>query len=69
MHNRELFEREMKRNNIAINQMAELLGISRTAFYRKRYGKSEFTQSEIQKSVECLKLKTPVGIFFDGEVS
>lgn len=59
-----LLEYEMKKNNINIAKMCDILGISRSAFYRKCNGISEFTQSEIQTIVECLNLDTPVGIFF-----
>ncbi len=54
---------------IGKSQMCEELGISRSAFYRKCNGKSEFTQGEIEKIVSILHLKTPVGIFFKEEVS
>ena len=45
-------------------EMCEKLGISRSAFYRKCMGISEFTQGEIQKIVNILNLKSPMGIFF-----
>ena len=45
------------------------IGISRSAFYRKCRGITEFTQSEIQKIVEYLQLESPMGIFFDEKVS
>ena len=59
-----LLEYEMKKNNINIAKMCDILGISRSAFYRKCNGISEFTQSEIQTICDCLNLDTPVGIFF-----
>lgn len=43
--------------------MCEMLGISRTAFYRKCNGKSEFTQSEIQKIAEYLHLDNLMDVF------
>ena len=55
--------------NIGINRMCEELHMSRSAFYRKRNGISEFTQSEIAKIVEILELESPVGIFFAEKVS
>jgi hypothetical protein len=54
----------MKENGKTISDMCSVLGISRSAFYRKCNGKSEFTQSEIQKTVEFLNLDSPMEIFF-----
>ena len=67
--NKALLEYEMKKKNITIKMMCERLGISRSAFYRKCNGKSEFTQSEIQTIVDVLQLKSPMGIFFNEKVS
>ncbi len=60
-----LLEYEMNKRNVTIGEMCDVLGISRSAFYRKCTGKSEFTQSEIQTIVDYLKLNSPVGIFFN----
>ena len=62
--NKALLEYKMKANGKSIVDMCEMLGISRSAFYRKCNGKSEFTQSEIQKIVVFLHLDSPVEIFF-----
>lgn len=62
--NKALLEYEMNRKNISIGTMCEILGISRSAFYRKCNGKSEFTRAEIQKVVEILQLDSPMDIFF-----
>ena len=62
--NKALLEYKMKENGRSIVDMCEMLGISRSAFYRKCNGKSEFTQSEIQKIVVYLKLESPMEIFF-----
>lgn len=62
--NTALLEYEMKRKGKSISDMCQMLEISRTAFYRKRNGISEFTQSEIKKIVDYLDLKSPVEIFF-----
>lgn len=56
---------EMNKRGITIKMMCEKLGISRSAFYRKCNGITEFTQSEIQTTVDYLGLETPVGIFFN----
>jgi transcriptional regulator with XRE-family HTH domain len=67
--NKALLEYKMKEKGKSISDMCEMLGISRSAFYRKCNGKSEFTQSEIQKIVDFLELDSPVEIFFTHRVS
>ena len=62
--NKALLIYEMNKKNISIKMMCEKLGISRSAFYRKCNGITEFTQSEIQTTVDYLGLESPVGIFF-----
>ena len=64
-----LLEYEMKKRGVSIADMCEKLDCSRSAFYRKCNGISEFTQSEIQTIVDYLGLESPVGIFFTGKVS
>ncbi|MBR5594032.1 MAG: helix-turn-helix transcriptional regulator [Bacteroidaceae bacterium] len=59
-----LLEYEMKKKGVTIEEMCKIIGISRSAFYRKCNGTSEFTQSEIQTIVDYLKLESPMGIFF-----
>ena len=66
---KELLEYEMKKRGIKIGDMCAKLGVSRSAFYRKCTGVSEFTQSEIQTIVDYMKLDSPVGIFFNPKVS
>lgn len=67
--NKAKLEYEMSIHNISKSDMCAMLGISRSAFYRKCNGESEFTQSEIQKIVDILNLESPMGIFFNGKVS
>ena len=62
--NKALLEYKMKINGKSILDMCEMLEISRSAFYRKCNGISEFTQSEIKKIVDYLHLASPVDIFF-----
>lgn len=64
-----LLEYEMNKRGVSKSDMCTMLGISRSAFYRKCVGESEFTQGEIQKIVDFLNLETPVGIFFKSKVS
>lgn len=60
---------EMAKKQIGRQKMCDILGISRSAFYRKCNGISEFTQGEIQKIVDVLGLESPMGIFFAEKVS
>ena len=62
--NKALLEYAMSGKGKSISNMCEMLGISRSAFYRKCNGKSEFTMSEIKKIVDFLELDSPVEIFF-----
>lgn len=64
-----LLEYEMKKRGVTIGDMCAKLGCSRSAFYRKCNGISEFTQSEIQIIVDFLDLDSPMGIFFSNRVS
>lgn len=67
--NKALLEYKMKLNGKNISDMCKVLGISRSAYYRKCKGTSEFTQSEISKIVQYLNLDSPVEIFFANQVS
>lgn len=67
--NKALLEYKMKEKGKSISDMHKMLGISRSAFYRKCTGKSEFTHSEIQKVVDYLELDSPMDIFFTHKVS
>ena len=62
-------EYEMKRRNVSKGDLCNYLGISRSAFYRKTHGITEFTQREIQCIIDVLHLDSPMGIFFTNEVS
>lgn len=59
----------MDKQGVSIQDMCAKLNMSRSAFYRKSNGISEFTQSEIQRIVDILKLESPMGIFFSEKVS
>lgn len=60
---------EMKDRHISCQEMCNKLGMSRSAFYRKCKGITEFTQGEIQRIVDILGIESPVGIFFAEKVS
>ena len=59
-----LLEYEMKKKGYSIERLCKEIGVSRSAFYKKCNGKSDFTQSEIQAIVKLLQLDSPVAIFF-----
>jgi len=63
------FRYEMEKRKVTPAMLCDVLNISKSAFYRKINGSSEFTQSEIQKIVDFLNLDSPVGIFFREKVS
>ncbi len=62
-------EYEMKSRGVTVEKMCEDIGMSRSAFYRKCRGISEFTITEISKIVDYLGLDSPMGIFFAEKVS
>lgn len=62
-------EYEMKTRGITIERLCADLHISRSAFYRKCNGISQFTQKEIQSIVDYIGLDSPMGIFFTEKVS
>ena len=65
-------EYEMKMKGITAAEMCNALQISRSAFYRKCNGKTEFTRMEIEEIIEILgidKVEALEGIFFDEKVS
>lgn len=64
-----LLEYEMKKKGYTVEKMCKEIGVSRSAFYKKCNGKSDFTQSEIQKIVDLLGLESPMAIFFTKQVS
>ena len=60
---------EMQKKHVTIQDMLRELSMSRSTFYRKCNGISEFTRGEIQKIVDYLELDSPMGIFFAEKVS
>lgn len=57
-------EYEMKIRGITVEKMCEDIGMSRSTFYRKCRGISEFTITETQAIVDYIGLESPMGIFF-----
>ena len=62
-------EYEMKSRGITIEKMCTDIHMSRSAFYRKCNGITQFTQREIQSIVDYIGLESPMGIFFTEKVS
>ena len=62
-------EYEMKNQGMSAEELCQAIGISKSAYYRKLKGKSEFTLGEITKIIDTLHLDSPVGIFFAEKVS
>lgn len=62
-------EYERKKKGVTVAALCKYLGISRSAYYRKLNGTSEFTQGEIQMIIDLLELESPMGIFFAQKVS
>lgn len=67
--NKARLEYEMSIRGVTRTELCNAIGISKSAYYRKCNGTSEFTQGEIQKIVDFLGLETPMGVFFDAKVS
>ena len=68
MNKQKLMER-MKQCGVSITYAYKYLKISRSAFYRKCNGLSEFTLREIQELMVLLDLKNGDDIFFEKKVS
>lgn len=62
-------EYEMKSRGITIEKLCNDIHMSRSAFYRKCNGITQFTQGEIQSIVDYIGLDSPMGIFFTEKVS
>lgn len=62
-------EYAIKKKKLTYKEVCEALNISRSAFYRKSRGISEFTQSEISILIDLLDLENPCEIFFANNVS
>ena len=69
--NRFKLEYEIKSRGFTIDEFCKGIGISRSAYYRKCDPDcaSEFTLSEVKKTLEFLGLDSPMGIFFEVKVS
>lgn len=70
MTNSEMLMSRIRECGFTISQFADEMGITRQGLYKKIYNKSEFKQSEIEKSSRILKLnaKQEKEIFFAAYV-
>jgi len=67
--NKQLLLKKMEEKGISISEMYIRLGMSRSAFYRKCNGQSEFTLEEMKKILSILGEEDPREIFFAEKVS
>lgn len=67
--NKQKLEERMKQHGINKTEAFTRLKISRSAFYRKLNGISEFTLQEIRELMVMLDLDSADEIFFDRKVS
>lgn len=67
--NKALLEYEIKKNGFTIAEFCEKIGISKSAYYRKCNGSSEFGVTEIRAIMKLLNLQSAEAIFFADEVS
>ncbi len=65
----ELLKYEIAKNNLKVKDVCESLHMSKSAFYRKCKGDSEFTRDEIEQIIELLHIENPMPIFFKNKVS
>jgi len=68
MFDRNALEYEMKKKDISVDEMIAECHMSRSAWYRKLKGTTQFTLAEIETISSRLE-KTPAAIFFVNEVS
>ena len=67
--NKALLKYTMETQRVSVEELCAYIGISKSAYYKKINGKSEFTRGEIIKICQCLNLESPVEIFFAERVS
>lgn len=64
-----LLDYEMKKRGYTREKLAKAIGKSKSAFYRKCCGKSQFTLAEIKAIADILNLENVEQIFFADKVS
>ena len=69
MFNYKRFKAALALSGKTLRDVSEALKINEATLYRKCHGKSEFTRREIQEICSYLDLDSPVGVFFDSELT
>ncbi len=69
MFNKNKFKALLLIKGKTIDDIAELLEVSKPTVYRKMNGESDFYRFEIQKICIFLNVSDPVEIFFDNEIT
>lgn len=69
MFDRNRLEYEMKRNKVSTDEMLAACHLSKSAWYRKLKGTTQFTLAEIETISKRLNQDSPEAIFFAEEVS
>ena len=69
MFNKRKFKAVLLENGLTIDDVADILKISKVTVYRKMNGQSDFFLSEILKISEMIGRKNVVDIFFAEQVS
>lgn len=54
----------MARKEYSMNDLADILGVSRSTIYRRMSGESEFTVTEVIKMIDVLNITDPERVFF-----
>lgn len=69
--NTNLLKSQIVLNNMSVEDVVEKLDISKSAYYRKLKGNTEFTRKEINSLIKLLNLDVNLAmkIFFDDKVS
>ncbi len=69
MFNYKRFKAALILSGRTMKDVSNALKINEATLYRKCHGKSEFTRREIQEICKYLDLDSPVGVFFDEELT
>lgn len=62
-------EYEIRKNGLSIDDFCNKMGFSRCTYLNKVTGKTAFTIVEVEKAMDILGIKNPVGIFFTMRVA
>lgn len=54
----------MARKEYSMNDLADILGVSRSTIYRRMSGESEFRVSEVMTMIDELNITDPERVFF-----